>query len=66
MDIHNKLYNNFEMIVIFFLGTYLDTMRKEACSNDSNNSLLTQMFIITAIIFDLLKQARNQQITLFL
>jgi hypothetical protein len=67
MDIHNnKLYDNFEMTVKFFLGTCLDTMRKEACSNEVNNSLLTQMFIITAMIFDLLKQARNQQIILFL
>jgi hypothetical protein len=41
-------------------------MRKEACSNEAKKSLLTQMFIIIAMIFDLLEQARNQQIILFL
>jgi len=54
------------MIVKFYLGKCLDAMRKEACTNEAKNSLLTQMFIITSMIFDLLEQVRKQQIILFL
>jgi hypothetical protein len=65
MDIHNtKLHDNYEMTVTFFLCACLDTTRKEACSNGTNNSLMTEMFIITAMIFVLIKQARNRQIIL--
>jgi len=63
---NNKSYENFKMIVKFYIGKCLDTIRKEACTNEANNILLTQIFIITAMIFDLLEQARNQQIILFL